>query len=106
MCLTNILFSSCSNFAIRYQQLHGNSDDNAFWPGHLLDKIKLCMPPYEKPLDVDTMDMSGVVFHDIKNQTPSNLGKTKENSSWKVNDAGYIQSGMYDRYERSFIHNT
>ncbi|KAK3102250.1 hypothetical protein FSP39_009912 [Pinctada imbricata] len=94
-----------SHLAIRYQQLHGSSDNNAFWPGHLLDKIKLCMPPYDKPLDVDKMDMSGVVFHNTRDRIPSNLGKTRENSAWPINESGYIQSGMYDRFERSFIHN-
>ncbi|CAH1783951.1 unnamed protein product, partial [Owenia fusiformis] len=31
------------HLAIRYQQLHGRVQENVFWPGHLLDKLRLHM---------------------------------------------------------------
>ncbi|XP_062585713.1 uncharacterized protein LOC134247355 [Saccostrea cucullata] len=91
-----------SHLAIRYQQLHGSSDSNAFWPGQLLDKIRLCMPPYDKP---EIPDQSGIVFQKVKERKLTNLGKARDYSAWPVNDQGYVQSGIYDPFARKFIHN-
>lgn len=86
------------HLAIRYQQLHGSSDSNAFWPGQLLDKLRLCMPPYDKP---ELPDQSGIVFQKVKERKLTNLGKARDYSAWPVNDQGYVQSGIYDPFARN-----
>ncbi|XP_019634126.1 PREDICTED: EF-hand calcium-binding domain-containing protein 12-like [Branchiostoma belcheri] len=62
-------------------------DDNAFWPGHLLDKLRLCMCPEDKPpAEPHTL------FHNTQNKPPTNWGyENKE--TWPVSDRGYIQYG-------------
>ncbi|XP_022302015.2 EF-hand calcium-binding domain-containing protein 12-like [Crassostrea virginica] len=90
------------HLAIRYQQLHGSSDSNAFWPGQLLDKLRLCMPPYDKP---ELPDQSGIMFHNVKDRKLTNLGKARDYSAWPVNEKGFVQSGIYDPFARKYIHN-
>ncbi|KAJ8301596.1 hypothetical protein KUTeg_020583, partial [Tegillarca granosa] len=41
------------NLAIRFKNLYGKLDENVFWPGHLLQRFRLCMPPYDKPEPMD-----------------------------------------------------
>lgn len=101
-CYNIFFFFVYRHLAIRYQQLHGSSDSNAFWPGQLLDKLRLCMPPYDKP---ELPDQSGIVFQKVKERKLTNLGKARDYSAWPVNDQGYVQSGIYDPFARKFIHN-
>lgn len=92
--LFKLLFSCCSKFAVRYKQLHGGVDDNAFWPGHLLDKLRLCMPPYDKP----TLEPgSRALFQQTRGEIPVNQGYASLDT-WQANDGGYIQQGTYDPY--------
>lgn len=84
----------------RYQQLHGNSENNAFWPGHLLDKIRLCMPPYDKPHP--SFNSSNALFKNVNNNRRAHVVPIKENSAWPINEYGFIVNGMYDPYARKY----
>ncbi|KAL3851719.1 hypothetical protein ACJMK2_015446 [Sinanodonta woodiana] len=88
------------HLAIRYQHLHGTTDTNAFWPGVLLDKLCLCMPPYDKQ---HLKDKENAIFTKAHRTKASNYGYDTI-SHWTVNDSGYLQAGIYDPYARKTIH--
>ncbi|VDI41856.1 Hypothetical predicted protein [Mytilus galloprovincialis] len=84
----------------RYQQLHGSIDTNAFWPGHLLDKVRLCMPPYDK--QHPSLNSSNALFRDVGINRRSHVVPIRENSAWPVNEYGFVQNGIYDPYARKY----
>ncbi|KAK3609529.1 hypothetical protein CHS0354_007330 [Potamilus streckersoni] len=88
------------HLAIRYQHLHGTTDKNAFWPGVFLDKLRLCMPPYDKE---HLRDKENSIFIKAHRTKASNYGY-ESISHWTVNDSGYLQTGIYDPYARKTIH--
>ncbi|KAL5015165.1 hypothetical protein ScPMuIL_009435 [Solemya velum] len=88
-----------SHLAVRYQQLHGSVDDNAFWPGHLLDKLRLCMPPYDKHVKWNKSD---ILFSRMKTQRPTNIGYNSGNSAWPINQYGCVQVGIHDPYRNKY----
>lgn len=90
-----------SHLAIRYQQLHGTTNQNAFWPGHLLDKVRLCMPPYNEP---EIADGAHSLFTHVKGEQSIYPGLQRENSAWPVNEDGFIQSGIHDPFARKFTY--
>ncbi|XP_060081393.1 EF-hand calcium-binding domain-containing protein 12-like [Ylistrum balloti] len=90
-----------SHLAIRYQQLHGTTNQNAFWPGHLLDKVRLCMPPYSEP---QIADGAHSLFTHVKGEQSVYPGLQRENSAWPVNDNGYVQSGIHDPFARKYTY--
>ncbi|XP_013411229.1 uncharacterized protein LOC106174281 [Lingula anatina] len=92
-----------SKFAVRYKQLHGNIDDNAFWPGHLLDKIRLCMPPYDNPQHEP--GARSMFRNTTTGELRTNHGYDNDLNLWPVNDSGCIQMGMYDPYKNKPLWN-
>lgn len=87
-----------SHLAIRYQQIHGNTDDNAFWPGHLLDKIRICMPPTAKPSSAG--DAGNSIFSKtVDDRIYRPEFQPRETSAWPVSEDGkYVQLGIHDHY--------
>ena len=79
----------------RYTQLNNKVDDNAFWPGQLLNKMRLCMP--------DTDANSGSVFHSVKSEKKVYPGYNNDLLNWPTNDSGYLQDGTMDTYKNKFI---
>ena len=75
----------CRHLAVRYSKLHGTTDDNAFWPGHLLDKIQLYMPKREP--------FSNSVFTQVKPTKKAYPQQVNQPGGWKVSDFGYVQYG-------------
>ncbi|XP_046561164.1 EF-hand calcium-binding domain-containing protein 12-like [Haliotis rubra] len=82
-----------SHLAVRYKQLHGNVDNNAFWPGHLLNKLRLCMPTPN--------DGSQAVFYNTKQQKRSNPGYHNDLQTWPVGPEGHVMYAPYERYYRN-----
>ena len=74
---------------------HGLPDNNAFWPGALLDKLRLWMPnaSLNKSSSVDN------IFQPVTRTKFSNpLGPVVEQkSSWPENGSGYVQFGSQNR---------
>ncbi len=72
---------------------HGLPDNNAFWPGALLDKLRLWMPQetlLDKPYSLYN------VFQPV--QQPSIYNPIVEQKmSWPENTSGYVQFGSQDR---------
>ena len=91
-----IFFVCCRHLGSKYTELYGKSNENAFWPGHLLDKIRLCMPNSEPKYSS--------VFRTVKAEKKTNLGYNNDLRTWPVSDEGYIQSGFVDPYKNKFIH--
>jgi len=79
--------------------MHGTTNGNAFWPGQLLDKLRLCMPPYDKP---ELADQTQILFSSVKKEKSVYPGKQRENGAWPLNDQGMYQSGIYDPYARKY----
>lgn len=90
-----------SHLAIRYQQLHGTTNENAFWPGHLLDKVRLCMPPYNEP---ELANKAESLFSHVRVERSVYPGLQRQNSAWPVNEDGNIQSGIYDPFARKYTY--
>lgn len=85
--------------AIRYQHLHGNSSENAFWPGHLLDKLRLCMPPYDKPAQ---RDKEAALYRRVHRTPAVNYGYEPADV-WQTNDSMYVQVGIHDHFKNKTI---
>ena len=82
------------HMATRYTQIHGRVDQNAFWPGHLLHKVRLCMP--------HTETKSGSFFTAVKKENKIYPGYN-DLLNWTANDSGYIQEGTLIPYKNKFI---
>ncbi|XP_052779508.1 EF-hand calcium-binding domain-containing protein 12-like [Mya arenaria] len=87
------------HLAVRYQHLHGMSGDNAFWPGHLLDKMRLCMPPYDKPHGRDTE----AALFSRKHRTPAVNYGYEPVDVWPTNSDNYTQIGIHDHFRNKTI---
>ena len=61
------------------------ADDNAFWPGQLLDKLRLCMPQNEP--------RASAVFTNVRQERKVYPGYNNDLNTWAVNDSGYVQYG-------------
>ncbi|CAH1265016.1 EFCAB12 [Branchiostoma lanceolatum] len=84
---------------VRFKKLAGSDtpntssvDDNAFWPGQLLDKMRLCMCPEDKP-----PAESHTLFHNTRHKPPSNWGYDNNDRTWPISDSGYVQYGHIER---------
>lgn len=87
------------HLAIRYQHLHGSSNENAFWPGHLLDKVRLCMPPYNQP---STRDKETAIYRRVHRTPAVNYGY-EPMDVWPTNDSMYSQIGIHDHFRNKTI---
>lgn len=77
---------------------HGPPKSNAFWPGTLLDKLRLCLdgpaPSGGAPCSVTN------IFHPVE---PSRLYNSRAGPmpnqvmAWPSNQSGYVQFGGQDR---------
>merc|ERR1712025_1483226 len=81
------------NLAQKYPHLHAASDGNAFWPGQLLDKLRLNMPG-------SGAKSKSTVFNAVKPE--KNLAKDNA-KGWTLNDHGFIQRGDVDPYYRQKV---
>jgi len=82
------------HLAQKFPRIHGLSDDNAFWPGHLLDKIRMHMPDsYPKVSNFfNTVILEKKIYPGYENKI-----------NWAQNGAGYIQMGVVDPYAKQNI---
>ena len=71
---------------------HGNqqsqkSSPNAFWPGQLLDKLRLHMPNPEPK--------AGAVFNTVQRPSEKRIypGYNNDLKTWPINNSGYVQYG-------------
>lgn len=78
------------NLAQKFSHIHGKSDNNAFWPGHLLNKLRLYMP--------NSKPKSQTVFNSIKKEKKVYHGYDNNLRGWAQNDSGYVQMGIIDPY--------
>ncbi|XP_050412422.1 uncharacterized protein LOC126827227 [Patella vulgata] len=86
-----------SHYASKFNRLNTKSDENAFWPGQVLQKLRLCMPPYNQAHQTDS---SHSIFTSVKDTKKSNPGYNNDISWWPLSDQGYIQNGNIDRFYR------
>ena len=79
---------------VSFTHSSGVSDDNAFWPGHLLDKIRMHMPDsYPKVSNFfNTVILEKKIYPGYENKI-----------NWAQNGAGYIQMGVVDPYAKQNI---
>ncbi len=86
-----IVFSS-RHLAKRYVTLDGAGvDPNAFWPGHLLDKIRLCVTDEDKP-QTDSIFTS--------TRTTRRRAYPEYNNHlkwWPISDQGYMMPADYEQ---------
>ena len=78
-----------SRFPFKY---HGIPDDSVFWPGHLLHKMRLCMPPYGEYKNDKTISKKNI-FQPINSVQASLLPAVAPRVVWPTNEAGYVQLG-------------
>lgn len=83
------LDSPCRNLARRYDQIHGPSDDNAFWPGHLLTKLRLCMP--------NANDGKSSIFNPVLPVKRTNVGYHNDLNTWP-SDLRCVKYGSIDKW--------
>ncbi|XP_042309994.1 EF-hand calcium-binding domain-containing protein 12 isoform X2 [Sceloporus undulatus] len=65
------------------------TDANSFWPGHLLDKLRLYSPQMEH-------DNGNALFSRVSRTRPVYPGMYTPDRSWKVSDQGYLTYGDPD----------
>ena len=75
---------------------HGLPDNNAFWPGALLDKLRLWMPTetlMDKPYSLYN------IFHPVQHPKICNpyTPIVEQKTSWPENESGYVQFGSQTR---------
>nr|XP_006820329.1 PREDICTED: EF-hand calcium-binding domain-containing protein 12-like [Saccoglossus kowalevskii] len=70
----------------RYVVFNDTVDANAFWPGQLLDKLRLCMD------EQDSASGPATVYQSTKQAKPTNSGYNNNLQTWPT-DSGYIQFG-------------
>ena len=95
----NRCFLHFRNLAIRYQHMHGNGSENAFWPGQLLDKVRLAMPPYDKTF---VRDKENSMFSRVQRTKAVNYGH-EPTDAWPMDDAGFVQIGIHDHFRNKTI---
>ena len=82
------VFPPCRNVHPKFKfAYHGPPSNSAFWPGALLDKVRLY-------LDSDSQRASSLrnIFHPVGGEDRLSQSLTSK-SSWPENDAGYVQFG-------------
>ena len=79
-----------SRFPFKY---HGIPDNSVFWPGHILHKMRLCMPPYSEYKDDKVASVKNI-FQPVHCVQPSVLPMICPRVVWPTNEAGYVQSGV------------
>lgn len=78
---------------------HGLPKNNAFWPGAMLDKLRLC-PPFDGPTPPGGPCSVHNIFQHVdpsrthNRTTPTTLSQV---TSWPSNKSGYVQFGSQDR---------
>ncbi|XP_064604697.1 EF-hand calcium-binding domain-containing protein 12-like isoform X2 [Liolophura sinensis] len=86
------------HLSAKYKRIHGPVNYNAFWPGFLLDRLHLCMPPY------DTSHQgrigSSVLFQNVKQGQKSNYGYNNDLNSYPLDSQGCVKYGDIDPYIR------
>ncbi|KAH0630204.1 hypothetical protein JD844_012931 [Phrynosoma platyrhinos] len=65
------------------------TDPNSFWPGHLLDKLRLYLPQMER-------DDGNALFSRVSRSRPVYPGMYTPDRSWQVSDQGYLTYGDPD----------
>ncbi|XP_039224392.1 EF-hand calcium-binding domain-containing protein 12 [Crotalus tigris] len=65
-----------------YNYLNPLTNPNNFWPGHLLDKLCLCLPESRQ-------DRSEVLFSHVSHTHPVNPGIHVPHRNWPVSNKGY-----------------
>ena len=80
------LFLLCRHLATRYVNIYGHTDSNVFWPGQVLDKLRVFMDPLEPP-------ESAILQSTRTGARRSNFGADNDLRVWPVNDRGYLQQG-------------
>ncbi|XP_041347497.1 EF-hand calcium-binding domain-containing protein 12-like [Gigantopelta aegis] len=76
-------------------------DSNAFWPGHLLDKLRLCMPPYDGA--APSTDNRHAIFHEVKKTKRCNHGYDNNMKWWPPGRNGYVQYADCETYHRRLL---
>lgn len=71
------------HLATRYVNVHGKSDRNVFWPGHVLDRLRLFMGPDGRP--------ESPIFHSTRQEKRANHGYNNDLRCWPMNARGYVQ---------------
>ena len=102
---TRSLICSLSCFSPFDPTIHGRTyeacDDSSFWPGKLLDKLRLCMPPYDashkRPPGVASVFQQ--VGRSAKRVYP---GHDNDLNLWPVQHGGYLMQGRYDPYKNKY----
>ncbi|ESO82326.1 hypothetical protein LOTGIDRAFT_134763 [Lottia gigantea] len=84
-----------SKHAGKYRHHNRKTDPNAFWPGQLLHKLRLCMPPYDS---APQLHPTGPIFTSVRPTRKTNPGYDNDISYWPVSNTGYMQNGSIDKY--------
>ncbi|XP_053155490.1 EF-hand calcium-binding domain-containing protein 12 isoform X2 [Hemicordylus capensis] len=69
--------------------LNPMTDSNSFWPGHLLEKLRLYLPQMER-------DGGHAIFHRVSHTRPVYPGTYNPYRNWPVNEQGYVTYGESD----------
>ncbi|XP_074644628.1 EF-hand calcium-binding domain-containing protein 12-like [Tubulanus polymorphus] len=76
-----------------YKDKYGSQNENAFWPGHLENKIKLVI---DGP--VDSASRVAAAFQPITSGVRSNYGYDNDLNTWPVGANGYVQYGTLEPF--------
>lgn len=72
---------------------HGLPDNNAFWPGVLLDKLRLWLPSMDKSCSLYSI-FQPVTHPKIYNPYRPMI---EQRTCWPENSSGYVQFGSQNR---------
>lgn len=79
-----------------YGFLNPLTHPNSFWPGHLLDKLRLCRPEMQG-------DEAEALFSHVLPEHPVYPAIYSPDRSWPVNDQGYVSYGDPDSHKEYHI---
>nr|XP_006132888.1 EF-hand calcium-binding domain-containing protein 12 [Pelodiscus sinensis]XP_025045353.1 EF-hand calcium-binding domain-containing protein 12 [Pelodiscus sinensis] len=74
---------------MKWSNLSCRSNDNNFWPGHLLDKLRIYLPQIKT-------NQEHALFSYIHPTPPAYPGIYNPHHSWPVSDQGYVTYGNTD----------
>lgn len=98
LCHSNLPYVFSFSRKLKSKRLRGPSrtHPNHFWPGHLLDKLRLYLPTVSR-------DQSLAIFSCIEHKPPAYSAVYNSKDWWPMKDVNYMTYAYYDAKKVYFI---
>jgi hypothetical protein len=90
LCHSNLPYAFSFSRKLKLQRLSpSDTHPNHFWPGHLLDKLRLYLPTVAK-------DQSLAIFSCVEHKPPAYPAIYHSKNYWPMKDFSYMTHAYYD----------